>query len=136
MSQRSRAGGVSIWWAEEVDIITMDMSLHFVDIAVTEEEGRWRFTGLYGWPNGSDKWRTWALLSSLSQQWDGPWLCGGDFNQVRSVEGVLRTRWIWKILKVAYGCQVYKTWGSMGTLLLGRIDGLEVTILKKGSIGL
>ncbi|CAL1368789.1 unnamed protein product [Linum trigynum] len=68
-------------------ITRVDFSLNFVDVAVQEEDGaRWRFTVIYGWPKGTEKWMTWDLLRRIGQQWDGPWLCGGDFNQVRSTD--------------------------------------------------
>ncbi|CAL1396416.1 unnamed protein product [Linum trigynum] len=80
------AGGVGIWWHEELTITCMDITLNHVDIAVEEAEGKWRFTGIYGWPTGSEKWRMWDLIMSLRNQWDGPWLCGGNFNQFYSIE--------------------------------------------------
>ncbi|CAL1355041.1 unnamed protein product [Linum trigynum] len=63
----------------------MSGSLHYIDSKIVEDiYGTWRFSSIYGWPEGSEKWRTWDLIRSLAGQWDGPWLCGGDFNQVRT----------------------------------------------------
>ncbi|CAL1368787.1 unnamed protein product [Linum trigynum] len=87
VTTRNKAGGISIWWGEDLMITRVDFSLNFVDVAVQEEDGaRWRFTVIYGWPKGTEKWMTWDLLRRIGQQWDGPWLCGGDFNQVRSTD--------------------------------------------------
>ncbi|CAL1360252.1 unnamed protein product [Linum trigynum] len=84
-SNGGRAGGLSIWWNDEVQITVMDHSQHHIDDKVVDElAGEWRFTGVYGWPEGIEKERTWHLLRQLAEQWTGPWLCGGDLNQVLS----------------------------------------------------
>ncbi|CAL1405446.1 unnamed protein product [Linum trigynum] len=80
---KSRAGGVSLWWREGLQVTVMSGSLNHIDSKIDEDTyGTWRFLGIYGWPEGSEKWLTWELLRSLAGQWEGPWLCGGDLNQV------------------------------------------------------
>ncbi|CAL1395984.1 unnamed protein product [Linum trigynum] len=78
-----RAGGVALWWKEEVLVQVMSSSLHHIDAKVIEKDGVvWRFTGVYGWSKNEDKHNMWELMTLLNDQWRGPWLCGGDFNQI------------------------------------------------------
>lgn len=42
---------------------------------------QWRFVGVCGWPESSQKFKIWELLRSL-HDFDGPILYGGDFNKV------------------------------------------------------
>ncbi|KAL2932432.1 Helicase SEN1 [Bienertia sinuspersici] len=44
----------------------------------------WRFVGIYGWPESSNKRRTWELLYTLCDTGGLPLLVGGDFNEVLS----------------------------------------------------
>ncbi|CAL1383060.1 unnamed protein product [Linum trigynum] len=87
VSPRNRAGGLSIWWKDGIQLEVMSITQNLIDVKITDENvGVWRFTGIYGWPEGRDKWQTWDMIRQLSDQWDGPWLCGGDFNQVQSAD--------------------------------------------------
>lgn len=42
----------------------------------------WRYTGFYGYLEESNKQLSWNLLSNLNNQFELPWLCGGDFNEI------------------------------------------------------
>ncbi|CAL1360133.1 unnamed protein product [Linum trigynum] len=86
-SRGGRAGRLSVWWSEDVDLEFMYSSNHCIDMKITKEGGAiWRFTGVYGWPESNEKKNTWKLIGDLSNQWSGPWLCGGDFNEILSSE--------------------------------------------------
>ena len=54
----------------------------------------WRFTGFYGAPETANREDSWSLLCHLSTQFDLPWVCIGDFNEITRLEekseGVLR----------------------------------------------
>ncbi|KAF4366602.1 hypothetical protein F8388_004266 [Cannabis sativa] len=45
----------------------------------------WRFTGFYGNPKPSCRSESWRLLCRLKDLFDLPWICGGDFNEVLSI---------------------------------------------------
>ncbi|CAL1412167.1 unnamed protein product [Linum trigynum] len=82
-----RAGGLSIWWTSEVSLTCMDTEAHFLDMQVNDRhKGPWRFTGVYGRPGSKDKDKTNSLLKDLSKRWGGPWLVGGDLNQIEGLE--------------------------------------------------
>ena len=49
---------------------------------VEEDDFTWFLTGFYGWPEASEKKKSWTLLSHISSFVDGPWCCVGDFNAI------------------------------------------------------
>ena len=61
---------------------------------------QWRITGFYGNPKTHRRKESWDLLNYLSQKYQMPWLCFGDFNETVSVEEKLgrvqslRIRWM------------------------------------------
>ncbi|CAL1353835.1 unnamed protein product [Linum trigynum] len=86
-SRGGRAEGLCVWWKEEVELTVMHASSHCMDLKIVGEGGEiWRFTGIYGWPGSGQKHNTWDLIRGLARQWEGPWLCGGDFNEILSGE--------------------------------------------------
>lgn len=67
----------------DVDIRVNGKSDHFIDFIVCEESGRrWRTSGIYGWPESGQKFKTWTMLNNLGKDNDIPWMVGGDFNEV------------------------------------------------------
>lgn len=78
-----RSGGLAIFGMDEVVLSRKAKDAHHVDCWVKEEgETLWRLTGIYGWPEGSQKFRTLDLINSLGKDHRGPWIIGGDFNEV------------------------------------------------------
>ncbi|KAF2285335.1 hypothetical protein GH714_000100 [Hevea brasiliensis] len=55
-------GGLCLWWNDDVQVDLLSFSLHYIDVVV---EGKWQFTGLYGWLEDSQKYKTWRLLNDL-----------------------------------------------------------------------
>lgn len=48
---------------------------------LTGESG-WRFIGFYGDPKRSARKRNWEVMEYLRREFDTPWLCAGDSNEV------------------------------------------------------
>ncbi|KAL2929274.1 Lipoprotein PrgK [Bienertia sinuspersici] len=86
VDSRGRSGGLGLLWKMGVEVWISSKSLHHIDCFVKGLFGdtMWRFTGFYGWPENAEKYLSWELLRELkaSNNWDGPWLCAGDFNQI------------------------------------------------------
>lgn len=60
MEAKGRAGGIALFWLGDFDVNIMGMDDHFIDAQVNEGEGRaWRLTGVYGWPENGQKFKTW-----------------------------------------------------------------------------
>jgi hypothetical protein len=58
-------------------------SKYHIDSVIQEEDGlKWRFTGIYGEPKSEDRDNTWETLRYLNHQFQMPWLCSGDFNEI------------------------------------------------------
>ena len=74
-------GGIALVWKPEVNLDVINFTDNHVLAKVVEAYGfEWYLTGFYGWPEASQKHKSWALLKHLMSFVDGPWLCIGDFN--------------------------------------------------------
>jgi hypothetical protein len=74
------------WWSVvDVEggnkISRENITKYYIDVVV-EEEGGWRFTGIYGEPDWNQKARTWEAIRSIKQDLASPWLIMGDFNEI------------------------------------------------------
>ncbi|KAL6182497.1 hypothetical protein ACLB2K_043916 [Fragaria x ananassa] len=81
-----RGGGLCIMWNDDIKLELRSFSESHIDVTVKEEDGKrvWRFTGVYGRPKSEERHLTWDLLKKLDGQDNGPWLLGGDFNEIMS----------------------------------------------------
>ena len=93
-----RSGGLALIWNREVDIEIKSFSKNHID-AVVKEQGSnscWRLTGFYGHPETHRRYESWQLLAFLNSQFQLPWLCLGDFNEILSITekegGAIRTQ--------------------------------------------
>lgn len=81
-----RAGGLALFWSDEVDVKVTGKCDHFIDCMVSGDGvSSWRLTGIYGWPENSQKHRTWEMINSLRKDRGDPWPLGGDFNEILHV---------------------------------------------------
>lgn len=51
-------GGLCLLWKDEVDLRVSSYSRNDIDSVTTLEGKQWRFTGIYGFPEGDKKWMT------------------------------------------------------------------------------
>ncbi|CAM8888112.1 unnamed protein product [Rhodiola kirilowii] len=75
------AGGLAIWWKEEVPLSILSHSRYHIDCKVVESDD-FRLTVFYGNPISHKRAESWELLRTLSKQGEDPWLVLGDFNEV------------------------------------------------------
>lgn len=59
-------------------------SQNHIDCYINWRGRLWRFTGLYGFPEFSQKHLTWDFIRRLQGSNNVPWLLGGDFIEVMS----------------------------------------------------
>ena len=51
-------GGITLLWANEVDVSIRSMGPHYIDFEVKCRGELWRGTGVYDWSESSQKWKT------------------------------------------------------------------------------
>ena len=77
------SGGLALFWRKEVDLTVKSLSKYHIDAIIKEKDGfKWRFTGIYGESRSEAKDNTWRMLRELKGQFNLPWLCCGDFNEI------------------------------------------------------
>ena len=91
-----RSGGLALLWTRETDLEIKSFGYYHIDAIVTEANSnfKWRITGFYGHPQAHLRQFSWDLLAFLKDQYQLPWICFGDFNEILSMEeksgGLLR----------------------------------------------
>uniref|UniRef100_A0A7N2KYU2 Endonuclease/exonuclease/phosphatase domain-containing protein n=1 Tax=Quercus lobata TaxID=97700 RepID=A0A7N2KYU2_QUELO len=83
-----RSGGLALLWRRDVKVEIQGYLGSYIDAIVTnlELEFKWRITGFYGHPETHRRRESWDILRSLNRQYQLPWLCFGDFNEIVSME--------------------------------------------------
>jgi len=81
---RGRSGGVALLWEKTTQVSLLSYSLHHIDVIVegVGSHNSWRFTGIYGWAETSQKIKTCELIKDIHHDADIPWLLGGDLNEI------------------------------------------------------
>ena len=94
----SRSGGLALLWAREVDLEIKSYSKNHIDAVIKEHDSNfyWRITGFYGHLETYRRYESWQLLAFLNNQFQLPWLCLRDFNEIllinEKVGGATRTQ--------------------------------------------
>ncbi|OMP09112.1 Endonuclease/exonuclease/phosphatase [Corchorus olitorius] len=79
------AGGIWLLWNDkEVDVQIDNSMFQAVTISVKQNNNEWNFTTVYGSPAPTNREELWTYLGDESQNIQGPWLVGGDFNSISS----------------------------------------------------
>ena len=80
------SGGLLLLWKDTNVVSVLSYSLGHIDARVCSDDGFcWRFTGMYGNPIASRRKSSWDLLRRLKDVDNLPWVCGGDFNEILSM---------------------------------------------------
>ncbi|KAL0408431.1 UNVERIFIED_CONTAM: putative mitochondrial protein [Sesamum radiatum] len=79
-----RSGGLALLWKKSVIVSIQSYSNRHIDasVQIDDQQQTWRFSGIYGEPETSNRKKTWELLARLKAQAIRPWLCIGDFNEI------------------------------------------------------
>lgn len=83
-----RSGGLILMWKREIIVEVQGYSGSHIDAIVIDPSSgfKWRITRFYGQPVTHWRKESWDLLKALNRQYQLPWLCFGDFNEILSVE--------------------------------------------------
>ena len=82
------SGGLVLFWNNDSDVTLKSFSRNHIDVFIKNSLiglVEWRFTGFYGDATRRSRRRNWELLEYLRREYDNPWLCAGDFNEICSV---------------------------------------------------
>ena len=88
VSSCGRSGGLALIWTRETDLEIKSFSNHHIDAVVTEANSnyKWRITGFYGHPQAHLRQFSWDLFAYLKNQYQLPWICFGNFNEILSMK--------------------------------------------------
>ena len=76
-------GGLVLFWKESLNLKVKTSSKNHIDCIIGKgSEGTWRFTGFYGETIMHKRQESWDLLQQLNSQFNLPWVCVGDFNEI------------------------------------------------------
>ncbi|KAK6164533.1 hypothetical protein DH2020_001397 [Rehmannia glutinosa] len=80
----NKRGGMCMLWREPFDLSLISFSQHHISVSVkcAGVAPNWICSGIYGWPEHTQKWRTWQLLKSIYPGVGIPWICMGDYNEI------------------------------------------------------
>ncbi|TXG73106.1 hypothetical protein EZV62_001685 [Acer yangbiense] len=80
------SGGLLLLWKDTVDITILFFSSGHIDARVGMLDGfLWHFSGFYGDPIANNRKYSWSLLRRLRDTDNLPWVYGGDFNELLSL---------------------------------------------------
>ena len=95
---KGRRGGLALLWSNDINLEIKSYSDHQIGAVITESGNGflWRFIGFYEHPETHLREDSWKLFSFLNRQFNLPWFCCGDFNEILSMNekagGVLRSQ--------------------------------------------
>jgi hypothetical protein len=79
------SGGLALFWLPSVLVSVQACNSRCIDVHVTLVDGiKWRPSFVYGEPRRERRSEFWDFLRFMRAQWNGPWICCGDFNEVLS----------------------------------------------------
>lgn len=81
-----RSRGLCLLWNSTSNCVISSYSQKHVDAIILEDEGNWRFTGFYGFPERSRRRLSWNLMRMLAVSNTLPWVVMGDFNNLLTPE--------------------------------------------------
>lgn len=76
-------GGLALIWKNEVQRELINYIANHILVKVREEaEYEWWLACFYGWPDVTQRNRSWELLTHIKSFVGMSWLCIGDFNAI------------------------------------------------------
>ncbi|OMO58013.1 Endonuclease/exonuclease/phosphatase [Corchorus capsularis] len=76
------SGGLALWWVSGLNVEVLDVSKNLIDTIIEDDiQGvKCRVSWIYGPPKFEDRKVVWELIKNRVNEFDGPWLMVGDFN--------------------------------------------------------
>ena len=125
-----KSGGIALLWIREVEVEIKSFSRFHIDAFVTDHslDLSWRLTGFYGNLDINLRRESWNLLRMLNSQYQMPWVCTGDYNEIlfatEKCGGPERSQNQMEGFRSVIMSVVFKIWGMWGLNSLGVIGDL------------
>ncbi|XP_042956301.1 uncharacterized protein LOC122292146 [Carya illinoinensis] len=80
--------GLALLWGQDLEVQIQSFTRWHISALVKERNSQqqWSFTGFYGHPDTSKRDSSWGLLKAIKDQTSLPWICIGEFNELKSQE--------------------------------------------------
>ncbi|GMI79837.1 hypothetical protein HRI_001653000 [Hibiscus trionum] len=83
ISPMEGCSGISLFATNNFNISLISYSSRYIHIQITKNNSTMFFTGMHGFPETSQKYKTWEIIDSLYPSTkNNPWLLSGDFNEI------------------------------------------------------
>ncbi|XP_058774618.1 uncharacterized protein LOC131648901 [Vicia villosa] len=81
---RNRAGGLCLWWNEDLDIDITSYSPNHIagNCKQDDEDETWSFASIYGYPDEARKKEMWGLIQELREEGCNKMIFFGDLNDI------------------------------------------------------
>ena len=77
------SGGLALIWKNEVKPELINYTANHILVKVREEDDyEWWLTCFYGWPDVTQRSKSWELLDHIKSFMGESWMCIGDFNAI------------------------------------------------------
>ena len=88
MPSVGRSGGIALHWTREINLEVKSYTRFHVNAIIleTNSDYKWRLIGFYSHPETHKRYESRHLLAFLNNQFQLPWLCLGDFNEILSMD--------------------------------------------------
>ena len=79
------SGGLALWWNNEVEVKVIEAIKNCIDTLVEMEDkkGRSRVCWIYASTDFDERRNQWDYIKKSVEIFDIPWLCIGDFNEIK-----------------------------------------------------
>ena len=76
-------GGLALIWKNGVKLELINYTANHILVKVREEDDyEWWLTCFYGWPDVTQRSKSWELLDHIKSFMGESWMCIGDFNAI------------------------------------------------------
>lgn len=80
---QGHSGGLALLRKNEGGVQIINSCNNFIDFEVVNDQvARWRYTGVYGYPERGRRQEAWNMLRCLAERSSLPWCIIGDFNDL------------------------------------------------------
>lgn len=81
------SGGLLLAWKDNLVVKIRSYSRYHIDVVISSDKFHFlHFIGFYGNPDAAQRVESWKLLKRIGDSIQGPWIVGGDFNEILSLE--------------------------------------------------